>query len=225
MVQVTKPQPVAMGSFVIDCHIVSPDRDRRQLGRRRGLLPRRPGQAVPNPVPQPGPEAGAVQQPAGAGVRVGVTRRLLLTAPMEPQYMMLGHASGLARGAGGRPGRVGDLQEMDVSALQSKLREQKAVLALPGVRAEKAAALPGIVADDGQAELTGDWVVSTFAAGVGGSYRHDGNKGKGRKSARFELRVPANGQYEVRLAYAAFANRATNVPVTIDHAGGGRRSG
>ena len=39
--------------------------------------------------------------------------------------------------------------------------------------------------------LTGEWVTGTFAAGIGGSYRHDGNAEKGKKSAAFELKIPA----------------------------------
>jgi hypothetical protein len=42
----------------------------------------------------------------------------------------------------------------------------------------------------------------------------------GDAAARFEFKVPAAGQYEVRLAYAAHENRADNVPVTVISADG-----
>jgi hypothetical protein len=48
---------------------------------------------------------------------------------MEPQYMMLGHAAGVAAVAA-----IGDkcaVQDVNVRAIQAKLREQGAVLALP----------------------------------------------------------------------------------------------
>ena len=51
-------------------------------------------------------------------------------------------------------------------------------------------------------------------------YEHDMNEGKGNKSARFEVRVPKAGKYEVRFAYTTAPNRATNVPITIEHADG-----
>ena len=87
-----------------------------------------------------------------------------------------------------------------------------------------ASKLPGIVMDDTQAKLTGDWVTSSASAGGGvdGSYKHDANADKGQKSARFELKVPIDGRYEVRFAYTPNPNRATNVPVTIESAEGSR---
>src|SRR6185503_18977590 len=55
---------------------------------------------------------------------------------------------------------------------------------------------------------------------VGAGYRHDANLDKGTKTARFVATLPAAGHYEVRLAYTINANRATNVPVTVEHSGG-----
>ncbi len=50
-------------------------------------------------------------------------------------------------------------------------------------------------------------------------YRHDANATKSKK-ARFVATLPKAGHYEVRLAYTINANRATNVPVAIEHAAG-----
>lgn len=81
--------------------------------------------------------------------------------------------------------------------------------------------LPGLVIDDVEAKLVGDWTASTFEGGfVGKGYLHDGNKDKGRKSARFEFKVPMAGRYEVRMAYRGGGSRASNVPVTIVSAEG-----
>src|SRR6185312_10208647 len=81
--------------------------------------------------------------------------------------------------------------------------------------------LDGLVLDDAQARLTGDWSTSASLGGyIGSGYLHDGNEGKGSKSARFDLDFPAPGRYEVRLAYTANANRATNVPITFESADG-----
>ena len=38
-------------------------------------------------------------------------------------------------------------------------------------------------------------------------------------TATFTTTLPKAGEYEVRIAYSALKNRATNVPVTIHHAG------
>jgi hypothetical protein len=85
------------------------------------------------------------------------------------------------------------------------------------------AKLPGIVVDDTHAERKGSWLPSTHTRPyVGGGYLHDENSGKGAKSVRFRPKLPKAGRYEVRVAYAAGSNRATNVPVTIHHKGGER---
>jgi len=80
--------------------------------------------------------------------------------------------------------------------------------------------LPGIVVDDSQAQLTGTWIEGKGVPGfIGSSYRYSG-KPTGQHSARFEFTVPASGSYEVRFAYSAADNRASNVPVTIVAADG-----
>ncbi|MDB6139215.1 MAG: protein-xanthan lyase [Verrucomicrobiaceae bacterium] len=77
--------------------------------------------------------------------------------------------------------------------------------------------LAGIVVDDSQAIYTGTWTESTRqAALVGKGYHHDDNKGKGEKTARFTATIPETGEYEVRVLYSATANRASNVPVTLE---------
>lgn len=79
----------------------------------------------------------------------------------------------------------------------------------------------GTVVDDDDATLTGDWTVASATKPfVGAGYRHDGDSAKGSKSARFVAQLPHAGHYQVRLAYSANPNRATNVPVTIEHAAG-----
>ena len=43
---------------------------------------------------------------------------------------------------------------------------------------------------------------------------------KGQRSVLFSARLPESGEYEVRLAYSAGTNRATNTPVVVEFAGG-----
>ena len=85
--------------------------------------------------------------------------------------------------------------------------------------------LPGIVVDDTRAEQQGRWPTSDFSRPfVGVGYCHDGNRDKGNQSMRFVATLPKPGRYEVRLAYRAVANRASNVPVTIHTTRARRRS-
>ncbi|MBM4046480.1 MAG: FAD-dependent oxidoreductase, partial [Planctomycetes bacterium] len=79
----------------------------------------------------------------------------------------------------------------------------------------------GILMDDDAGQFTGEWVESTKQpALVGSSYRHDNNRDRGQKSARFTPSIPEAGEYEVRLIYVATPNRATKARVTIVSADG-----
>ena len=81
--------------------------------------------------------------------------------------------------------------------------------------------LKGIVVDDRQAECTGSWTGSgSSKVFVEWGYLHDGNEEKGKKRASFVAELEDAGRYEVRFSYPPNGNRATNVPVTVVHAGG-----
>ncbi len=80
---------------------------------------------------------------------------------------------------------------------------------------------PGIIVDDTQAEIVGNWKASTFSPNyVGKGYIHDDKMDLGKKSVTFRPKIPAPGTYEVRIAYPSNNGRATNVPVTVNHADG-----
>ena len=76
--------------------------------------------------------------------------------------------------------------------------------------------LAGVIYDESNAELIGNWKTSTFSANrFGQQYVHDDQKHKGANRAIFRGSLPENGMYEVRVAYNAAGNRADNVPITI----------
>jgi hypothetical protein len=145
---------------------------------------------------------------------------------MEPVYMILGQSCATA--AAIAIDDDADVQAVSYAKLRARLLADKQLLewtapaAPPRAARVQSSALPGIVIDDEQAKVTGDWPLGSLPAGVDGHYRHDDNQGKGRKSARFELKVPRAGEYEVRFAYVPASNRATNVPITIETADGPR---
>jgi hypothetical protein len=125
---VTKPDSVAMGSFLIDCHIV------RRIVTEDGSI-RDEGSfadATTKPyqipyrclTPKKGECANLLVPVCISASHIGYC-----SVRMEPQYMMLGHAAGVAAVAA-----IGDkcaVQDVNVRAIQAKLREQGAVLALP----------------------------------------------------------------------------------------------
>lgn len=81
--------------------------------------------------------------------------------------------------------------------------------------------LAGLVMDETDAELVGEWQYSTHTPPyVGLGYLHDRKSNKGESSATFRFHVPITGEYEVRVSHCYNVRRATNTPVTIKHADG-----
>lgn len=112
--------------------------------------------------------------------------------------------------------------QRQIKNLRQQIAEVKAELTTPDQSlAAKGridpAQLPGIVVDNEQATLIGDWMRSSSVSGfVGAGYIHDKNEGKGDKRVIFNVELPQDGLYEVRLAYTTGGNRATNVKVSIE---------
>lgn len=79
--------------------------------------------------------------------------------------------------------------------------------------------LAGVVVDDDQAKLTGNW---TKGAGLPGflatGYRYA--RGGSGASARFEFTVPAAGRYEVRVLHSPHENRAAKATAKVTSADG-----
>lgn len=134
---------------------------------------------------------------------------------MEPVFMILAQSAATAAVLA-LDGSLA-VQDVPYDALRKKLVEEGQVLENPVTAPHPA----GLVTDDAHARLTGEWSSSQAQQPfVGSGYLHDGNAEKGRRSARFEVAIPKPGRYEVRVAYTANPNRATNVPVAVEHAGG-----
>ena len=143
------------------------------------------------------------------------------SARMEPVFMVLGESAALAAcvAVDGET-RV---QAVDVAKLQDELRAAGQVLAWERparARGLDPKTLAGVVVDDAQAQFTGAWSHSSAIEGfVGTGYRHDGNDGKGQRTATFSATVGKGGRYDVRVGYTVNENRATNVPVEVRAAG------
>jgi hypothetical protein len=116
-------------------------------------------------------------------------------------------------------------REKRVAQLQDEIRKKTELLTqLRGAKvgaSTAAATLAGVVVDDSQAEIIGEWKQSQFNQPyIERGYVHDLNSGKGSKTLTFHPAFKSGGDYEVRFAYTPGENRATRVPVTILHAAG-----
>ncbi|WP_146391588.1 FAD-dependent oxidoreductase [Allorhodopirellula solitaria] len=138
---------------------------------------------------------------------------------MEPVFMVLGQSSATA--AMQAIENDVPVQTIRYEALRDRLAADGQVLEWTGPVRKSAESvdpqkLDGIVADDEDASRTGFESASvSIGPFIAAGYRHDSDSGKGQHRIRFSLSVENPGTYDVRVAYSANANRATNVPVTI----------
>ena len=150
------------------------------------------------------------------------------TVRMEPVYMILGQACGVAASLA-----IDDhspVQAVSAEGLVAKLKGQGAILSpdeVPGAATKTSgldpAALGGVVVDDARAAKTGEWTASAVTRPfVGEGYLHDGGKADGSSRLRFTPRLVKPGRYEVRIYSTPNPNRATNTPVLVHSAEGER---
>jgi len=208
------PSPVGMGSYTIDSHNV------RRYVTPEGTVQNEGDIGVHCPRPYRISYGSLTPRKADVEnllvpVCLSSSHIAYGSIRMEPVFMILGQSAATAAVLA-LDGKTA-VQDVPYEALRKKLLEDGQVL-------ENAPGAPrptGLVTDDAHATLSGEWTASHAQQPfVGSGYLHDGNTEKGRRSARFEVALPKPGRYEVRIAYTANPNRATNVPVAVEHAGG-----
>jgi acyl-CoA thioesterase I len=98
-----------------------------------------------------------------------------------------------------------------------------------GLQASALTGRPDIIIDNSDGApafaTTGTWTTSTYSEAApntpyNGNSLHDGNTAKGTKTAVFTPTIPSTGSYPVFLRWVSSANRASNVPVTVNFSGG-----
>jgi hypothetical protein len=221
----TKPDSVGLGSYNADSHHVQrvPARDGAVVNEGDFQVPVKP-YAIPYRclVPKKA-ECTNLLVP----VCVSSSHVAYGTIRMEPVFMILGQATGVA--AVLAIDNKCAVQDVAVEKLQARLKAQRAVLSpdeIPsaaGPRGINPKTLPGVVVDDTQAVHTGEWVASAATGPfVGQRYLHDGNRERGKMRVRFVPKLPKAGPYEVFLFYSPHPNRARNALVVV-HYGDGER--
>ena len=117
-------------------------------------------------------------------------------------------------------------REKEIAALQAQINKLKGKKksAGNGLAPLPLTELAGIVIDDEQAQLTGNWMRSqSNKSYVGSGYQHDQGAAKGGKTATFRPAEALEGEYEVRFAYTPGSNRSPAVPVTV-HSSTGQKT-
>ncbi len=215
--EITKPDSIGMGAFILDSHAVQRlvDPDGNVIDEGNFDIPVRPYQIPYRSITPKREQCENLLVP----VALSATHVTYGSIRMEPQFMILGHSTGIAASMALEKGVA--VQDIDIAALRARLIAQGQVLELASLaNLTLAENLPGIVIDDEAATYTGTWTSSGYGDPIDGTSHNDGDSGKGTKSARFEATLSTEGAYEVRLAYSAAPNRAPAVPVTIETAVG-----
>lgn len=230
-----KEDPIVVSSFPIDSHDCQRVGTRdmvvdegtimpvRMAGRRHGYPYHVPYRAI---TPKAAECDNLLVPVALSCTHVGIS-----SIRVEPTWMILGQSAGIAAALTAKQGLT--VQRLPYPALRERLLAQKQVLdlpVLPEVKPEPQGAmsidpktLPGIVLDDTQAELQGQWSHSSgFKPHIGTGYLHDDKRGDGQSRAVFRCKVPMTGSYELRMAYSPHETRATKVPVVVEC--GGRKT-
>ena len=229
-----KEDPIAISSFPIDSH------DCRRLALPDGVI----NEGTIFPVRMPGRRHGyayhipyrAITPSASecsnllVPVALSATHVAYSSVRVEPTWMAIGQGAGVAAALAAKAGVT--VQALDYPTLRTRLLAQKVVLELPvlppvgkvarssGPVSIESKSLPGLILDDAQAELSGDWERSTnFKPHVGTGYLHDEQRSDGKSRAVFRFKGPADGEFALRMAYSAHETRTTRLPVTI--VGGG----
>lgn len=144
---------------------------------------------------------------------------------MEPIFMILGQSAATAAVLA-MEAKV-DVQSLPYEELKKKLLEDGQVLELErsdivssGVGIDPQS-ISGLVVDDTKVKFAGEWIQSaSLRPFVGSCYYHDGNTGKGMRSAEFPFRVKKKGLHEVRVSFLPHGNRAGQVRYEIETAEG-----
>ncbi|MDG2012374.1 MAG: FAD-dependent oxidoreductase [Pirellulaceae bacterium] len=145
---------------------------------------------------------------------------------IEGTWMMIGQSAGIAAAIAAADNVA--VQAVSYPRLRKRMLANGQVLALPkGPEPQKetsgfsADSLAGIVLDDRNAKLTGDWVRSTnFKPYLEEGYLFSGEKGSQSKGdgsavAIFSFVAPKSGEYQLLMTYSAHETRAKNVPLTV----------
>ena len=225
-----KEDAIAVSSFPIDSH------DCRRIALPDGVI----NEGTIYPVRIPGRRHGyAYHVPYRAitpsasecsnllvPVALSATHVAYSSIRVEPTWMAIGQSAGIAAALAAKAGV--SVQALDYAQLRARLLAQHQVLDLPvlppvgkvarssGPVSIDSKSLPGLILDDAQAELSGDWERSTnFKPHVGTGYLHDEQRSDGKSRAVFRFKAPADGDFELRMAYSAHETRTTRLPVTI----------
>jgi hypothetical protein len=140
---------------------------------------------------------------------------------MEPQYMIMGHAAGVAAALAGK-GQL-PVQQVDIAALRQKLRAQGQVLSLEGNLNGVFGQGNTVVVDDDMSrwvEKNGAWAMSEDPQAARHDITYLYTSSQEPASLTYQPPLPQDGLYKVYGWWPSGKDFATNAPLSIRHAEG-----
>ena len=212
----TKEDAVAIGSYFLDCHIVSSVVNKRGIHLEEGnfdYTPYRPYEIPYRAITPRKAECTNLLVP----VCMSASHVICASLRMEPVYMMLGQVAADAAALAVSGGVA--VQDVDVKTLQKKLREQKQIIHFktPLGMYLKKDQFEGVVMDDADLGLgEAVWQHSTSQGPfMNYDYRFQPARPQGGAEAVFKPELPGKGKYEVQIMYSPSGNRTKNADVTV----------
>ena len=216
----TAPQGIGLAAYWLDshaCQLLEINGEVRQEGgffTSAPLLPPRPFPIAFASIVARKSEVTNLAAP----FCLSATHACFSSLRMEPVFMITSMAAATAAALALEDGRA--IQDVPWDRLQALLLAEGQVLTLTTPPPSDGAVVVD-TENPGGATVTGSWPPSSSIPGFqGAGYLTDGNADKGTKSVVFRPELPAAGEYRVAIAYRAFSNRASRVPLRLHHAGG-----
>ena len=210
-----KEDAVAIGSYFLDCHLVSSILTPSGVLLEEGNFPYTPYRPYEIPYRSITPRREQCENLLVTSC-ISASHVIMASLRMEPVYMMLGQAAADAASlaiAGGIP-----VQDVDIKALQTLLKSQKQLIhyKVPTDMFIDPARLEGVVMDDSELGLHEDlWAHSTSQGPfLKYNYRFAPTSPNGNLEAVFAPTLE-KGKYEVQIMYSASGNRVKAADVTV----------
>ena len=213
------PRPIGMGSYNMDSHnvqrYVAKDENGSAYVLNEGDIQVNPGgpyQISFDCIIPKGKDCSNILVP----VCVSSSHIAFGSIRMEPVFMILAQSAATAAVIS-----IEDqvsVQDVSYEKLKTKLLNDGQILELDKPnrlafgKGVDPSSFSGLVVDGDELSFEGDWVKSTsLRPFIGSSYYHDGNGGKGMRSACFPFQAPKDGLHEILVSYVASINRAGSV--------------
>ncbi|MFC5454114.1 FAD-dependent oxidoreductase [Prosthecobacter fluviatilis] len=215
------PDSVGMGSYGIDSHniqrYITPEGNVQNEGDI-GISTKGPYEiAYGSLVPKKGQGSNLLVPVAMSASHIAYG-----SIRMEPVFMILGQSAATAAVLALDAGIP--VQDLPYDRLKTQILKDGQILHYHGPKTTRGVdpkTLKGIVLDDTDAKVTGEWHESGAAQTfLGDGYSHDGNAKDGKCSLRFEPKLTKPGKYRLMLASPPNSNRASNALVEVQYADG-----